>query len=39
MRNRILALALSAPLLGVLTYGSTTFANEGESGSGVRGGS
>jgi hypothetical protein len=29
MRNRILALALSAPLLGVLTYGSTTFANEG----------
>ena len=29
MRNRILALALSVPLMGVLMYGSTTFANEG----------
>ncbi len=29
MRNRILALAVSVPLMGVLTYGSTTFANEG----------
>lgn len=28
LRNRILALALSAPLMAVLTYGSTTFANE-----------
>lgn len=32
MRNRILALALSIPLFGVLTYGSTTFANEDELG-------
>jgi hypothetical protein len=31
MRNRILALALSVPLMGVLSYGSTTFANEGNS--------
>jgi hypothetical protein len=28
MRNRIFALALSAPLFGVLTYGSATMANE-----------
>ena len=29
MRNRFLALALSVPLMGILMYGSTTFANEG----------